>query len=74
MLQADVRTITPRPYGQRWQAEIVFSMIRNKGAVVAARTYYARNREMSLAVIVHNIGILCLSLLFCRACDDQFSQ
>lgn len=55
-------------YGQRWQVETVFSMIkRNQGAVVAARSYHARNREMRLAVLTHNIGILLARWLFYRA-------
>ena len=57
-----------RPYGQRWQVQTVFSMIkRNQGAVVAARSYHARNREMRLAVLTHNIGFLLARWLFCRA-------
>ena len=41
---------------------------RNQGTVVAARSYHARNREMRLAVLTHNIGILWLINLFDRAC------
>ena len=61
-------TLHNRPYGQRWQVETVFSMIkRNQGTVVAARSYHARNREMRLAVLTHNIGILWRINLFDRA-------
>ena len=57
-----------RPYGQRWQVQTVFSMIkRNQGAVIAAHSYHARNREMRLAVLTHNIGILLVKWLFYRA-------
>ena len=62
-----------RPYGQRWQVETVFSMIkRNQGTVVAARTYHARNREMRLAVLTHNIMVLWTIGLFYRACREPF--
>lgn len=48
-----------RPYGQCWQVETVFIMIkRNQGVVVVARTYHDRNRDMRLAVMTRNIGIL----------------
>lgn len=64
-----------RPYGQRWQVETVFSMIkRNQGAVVAARSYHARNREMRLAVLTHNIGILLAIWLFYRADSTTIVQ
>jgi hypothetical protein len=46
-------------YGQRWQAETVFSMIkRNFGDVVYARTYWAQCREMMLLVLTHNIAVI----------------
>lgn len=56
-------------YGQRWQVETVFSMIkRNQGDVLRARTYWAQNREMLLKVLTHNIGIILrIKELFYRA-------
>ena len=48
-------------YGQRWQIETVFSMIkRNQGETIYARTYWAQNREMLLKVLTHNIAVLLL--------------
>ena len=48
-------------YGQRWQVETVMSMIkRNQGDCLHARTYWARNREMMLKVLTHNIAIILL--------------
>ena len=57
-------------YGQRWQVETVFSMIkRNVGEVVYARSYWAQCREMMLLVLTHNIAVLLLiKELFYRAC------
>jgi len=46
-------------YGQRWQVETVFSMIKRRlGASVAARTYRSQCREVMLLVVSHNIMIL----------------
>jgi hypothetical protein len=43
-------------YGQRWQAETVVSMIkRRQGGYVLGRTDAARDREMSLKVLTHNV-------------------
>ena len=51
-------------FGQRWQVETVFSMIkRNLDHAVAARSYHAQNREMLLLAITYNITIL-LSIMF----------
>lgn len=59
-----------KTYGQRWQIETVFSMIkRNHGDALRARSYWAQNREMMLKVLTHNIGIiLFVKELFYRAC------
>ena len=56
-------------YGQRWQVETVFSMIkRNQGDALRAKGYWAQNREMMLKVLTHNIGIiLFVKELFYRA-------
>lgn len=48
-----------KKYGQRWQVETIFSMIkRHFGAAVHARKYWSQNREMLLMVLTHNIGII----------------
>ena len=61
-------------YGQRWQIETVFSMIkRNQGETIYARTYWAQNREMLLKVLTHNIAVLLLiKELFYRARMSPF--
>lgn len=46
-------------YGQRWQVETVFSMLkRNLGHALVARSYQAQNREMLLHCLTHNVMIL----------------
>lgn len=48
-----------RRYGQRWQIETAFSMVkRNLGSALKARKPYSLNREVILKVIVHNLMIL----------------
>ena len=56
-------------YGQRWQVETVFSMIkRNQGEALRSKSYWAQNREMMLKVLTHNIAIILLvNELFYRA-------
>ena len=46
-------------YGQRWQAETIFSMLkRNFGSALRARSYHSQNREIRLRILTHNLGIL----------------
>ena len=46
-------------YGQRWQIETVFSMLkRNLGSAVRARSHYSQTREIRLRVLAHNLMIL----------------
>ena len=46
-------------YGQRWQAETIFSMFkRNLGSALRARSYQSQNGEIRLRVLTHNLGIL----------------
>jgi transposase len=46
-------------YGQRWQVETAFSMLkRNLGCAVRARNYHNQNREIRLRVLTHNLMIL----------------
>ena len=48
-----------RRYGQRWQIETVFSMVkRNLGSALRARKPFSINREVALRVVVHNLMIL----------------
>jgi len=43
-------------YGQRWQAETGFSMIKRRlGSAVAARNYWSQCRELLLLAITHNL-------------------
>jgi transposase len=61
-------------YGQRWQVETVFSMIkRNFGSAVRARNIESQAREMMMLVLTHNIAIIQLVReLFYRACPTPF--
>ncbi len=56
-------------YGQRWQIETVFSMIkRNFGTAVRARRYWSQCREMMLMALTHNLAVILLvKELFYRA-------
>ena len=46
-------------YGQHWQVETVFSMIKsNQGDALRLRTYCSQNREIMLKVLTHNIAII----------------
>lgn len=61
-------------YGQRWQVETVFSMIkRNFGSALRSRSYWAQCREIMLLALTHNITILlCNVELFYRAGQEPF--
>ncbi len=46
-------------YGQRWQIETAFSMLkRNLGCVLRARDHYSQTREIRLRILTHNLMIL----------------
>ena len=46
-------------YGQRWQVETVMHMLKSRlGDALTARTYHARNREMGLMSLAHNLMIV----------------
>ena len=48
-----------KTYGQRWQIETVFSMVkRNLGSALRARHYHSQNREIRLRLLTHNLAIL----------------
>ena len=64
-----------RRYGQRWQVETVFSMLKRRlGATVSARSDRRQRRAMLLKAIVHNILILFDGRLFYRAGHSAFLQ
>jgi hypothetical protein len=58
-----------RRYGQRWQVETVFSMIKRRlSETLNARSYQRQNRALMLKVITHNLMIvLCKHWVFYRA-------
>ena len=46
-------------YGQRWQVETAFSMIKRRlGSAVNARSYWSQCRALMLKVLAHNVLIL----------------
>ena len=46
-------------YGQRWQVETVFSMIKpNLGSALHGGSYWSQCRELMLLAITHNIMIV----------------
>ena len=48
-------------FGQRWQVETVFSMIKRRlGCALNARTYWSQCRQMRLMAITHNVMVLYL--------------
>jgi transposase len=60
-------------YGQRWQAECGFSMIkRRQGVAVAARSEAAQSRELMLMAITHNVFILYVVWSFLRSKTNPF--
>ena len=64
-----------KAYGQRWQAETVFSMIkRNFGSALRARSYWAQRREMMLLVLTHNIAIIYLFRGFLQSRSGALPQ
>lgn len=69
-----------RRYGQRWQAETVFRMIKRRlGETLAAREQPRQDRAMMLKVITHNNMIIRSILVFYRAavpasCGRRFAN
>jgi hypothetical protein len=60
-------------YGQRWQVETVYSMIKRlSGEVVNARTYWRRCRLLVLKTLTHNISILRRQIGFLLSSSDPF--
>jgi hypothetical protein len=55
-------------YGQRWQVETVFSMIkRNLGSSLRGRGYWSQCRDLALLAVTHNVMIAMHPELFYRA-------
>jgi len=53
------RRFPKNTYGQRWQIETVFSMLkRNMGAALRARSHHSQTREIRLRLLTHNLAIL----------------
>ena len=60
-------------YGQRWQVETFYSMIKRlSGEVVNARTYWRRCRLLLLKTLTHNISILKRYVGFLLSSSDPF--
>ncbi len=48
-----------KAYGQRWQVETVFSMLkRNLGSFLRARTFWSQSREIMLRIFTHNVTVV----------------
>jgi hypothetical protein len=61
-------------YGQRWQGETTFSMIKRRSATaVHSRTYWSQCRELWLLAITHNVMILYVSAGFLQSSCVPFS-
>ena len=61
-------------YGQRWQVETVFSMIkRNLGSSLRGRSYWSQCRDMMLMALVHNITILRRIRAFLQSTPDPIA-
>jgi transposase len=63
-------------YGQRWQVETVFSMIKRRvGSVVGARSHHRQMRALMLKAIAHNVLILKRAIeIFYRARPNRFGR
>ena len=60
-------------YGQRWQVETVMHMLKSRlGESLTARSDAARNREMGLMVLTHNLMVV-LCLLVKRFLQSRIS-
>ena len=61
-------------YGQRWQVETVFSMIKRRlGSTLGARSYWRQTRALMLKAITHNVLVLLRTIkVFYRAGHSTF--
>jgi hypothetical protein len=67
------RHLNESRYGQRWQVETIYSMIKRlTGEVVAARHYWRRCRLLLLKTLTHNISILRQQLGFLQSRSGVF--
>lgn len=67
------RHLSQSRYGQRWQVETVYSMIKRlTGEVVNARTYWRRCRLLLLKTLTHNLSILAKLIAFLLSSPDPF--
>jgi len=66
--------LNKKKYGQRWQVETVFSMIKRRlGEATGARTYHSQCRALLLKVVTHNILIVTIVIrVFYRATAYRF--
>jgi hypothetical protein len=61
-------------YGQRWQAETGFSMLKRRLATsVSGRCYWSQCRDLMLIAITYNIMLLHAVMVFYRALPTPFS-
>jgi transposase len=60
-------------YGQRWQIETVFSMLkRNLGPSLRARRYHSQTREIRARILTHNLAILLWMAMFYTEQDGYY--
>ena len=73
MAQYFKRPPQARRYGQRWQVEEVFSMIKRRpGETVSARSYHRQNRALLPKAIAHNVLILLWLMRFSTEQDSAY--
>lgn len=74
--RALARRFPEKTYGQRWQIETVFSMLKRRlGAALRARRAHSQHREIALRLATHNLVILLRLLardVLYRACQEPF--
>lgn len=62
-----------KKYGQRWQSETVFSMIKRlQSSALRARRYWSQSRELNLKAITHNVMVLYIYRGFLQSRPDPF--
>ena len=60
-------------YGQRWQVETVFSMLKRRlGSAISGRSYWSQCRDLLLRVLTHNVMIRYLEVFY-RAVLSAFA-
>jgi transposase len=68
------RHMNPFAYGQRWQVETTFSVLKRRlGTTLRSKTYWGQGRDTALLALAYNILILlCLVWGFLRSIPDPF--